>query len=72
MTHQTLDASPHCAFRTAAPKSDERLAQSAASLFGFSVGGACVFDASVGSKRFVTLGFIFPLHFIKRIARERI
>jgi len=46
--------------------------RSAANLFGFSVGGACVFDASVGSKRFVTLSFILPLHLIKRIARERI
>ena len=30
-----------------------------------------MFDASVGSELFVTLGLVFPLHFIKRIARER-
>jgi hypothetical protein len=29
-----------------------------------------VFDASVGSKLFVTLGLVFPLHFIKRIASD--
>ena len=43
----------------------------AASLLGDSISGACVFGASVGCKLFVTFGFVFPLHFIKRIARER-
>jgi hypothetical protein len=37
----------------------------AANLLGHSIGGACAFDASVGSKLFVTFGFVFPLHFIK-------
>jgi hypothetical protein len=43
----------------------------AANLFGFSVGVACVFDANVGSKLFFTFGFVFPLHFLERIARGR-
>ena len=40
-------------------------------LQGHSIGGGCAFDASVGSKPFVTFGFVFPLHFINRITRER-
>ena len=44
---------------------------SAANQFGHSTGGTFEFDASVGSKLFVTLGFVFPFHFIERIARER-
>jgi hypothetical protein len=38
-----------------------------ANRFGHSSGGVGVLDASVGRKRFVTFGFVFPLHFIKRI-----
>jgi hypothetical protein len=34
------------------------------------VSGHFAFDASVGSKRFVTRGQVFPLHFIKRIASD--
>jgi hypothetical protein len=38
-----------------------------ANRFGHSSGGVGVLDASVGRKRFVTFGFVFPLHFVKRI-----
>jgi hypothetical protein len=48
-----------------------RLLLVAANLLGHSIGGACAFDASVSSKLFVTFGFVFPLHFLKRIPRER-
>jgi hypothetical protein len=30
-----------------------------------------VLDANVGGKLFVTVGFVLPLHFIKRMASER-
>jgi hypothetical protein len=30
-----------------------------------------VLDTSVGSKLFVALGFVLPLHFIQRFAHER-
>jgi hypothetical protein len=43
----------------------------AANLLGHSIWGACSFDASVGSKLCVTFGFVFSLHFIKRIAHGR-
>jgi hypothetical protein len=42
-----------------------------ANLLGHSTGGTFEFDASVGSKLFVTLSFEFPFHIIKRIASER-
>ena len=44
---------------------------SAANLLGHSTGGTFERDASVGSKLFVTLRFVFRFHVIKRIARER-
>jgi hypothetical protein len=43
----------------------------AANLLGHSISGCCAFDASVSSKLCVTLGFVPPLHLIKRIARGR-
>jgi hypothetical protein len=30
-----------------------------------------VVDTSMGSKLFITLGFVIPFHFIKRIADKR-
>jgi hypothetical protein len=40
--------------------------KSAADLFCFLVGGIGTSYTNVGSKFFVSLGFILPLHFIKR------
>jgi hypothetical protein len=42
----------------------------ASNLLGHSIGGACAFDASVSSKLFVTFGFVFTLHFMKRLGHE--
>jgi hypothetical protein len=42
-----------------------------ANLLGHSTGGTFEFDASVGSKLFVTLSFVFPFRIIKRIVSER-
>ena len=39
---------------------------------GHSIGGACAFDASVGRKLLVALSFVFPLHFIERVARQHV
>jgi hypothetical protein len=43
----------------------------AANSLGHSRRGAWAFNASVGSKLFVTVGFVFLLHFIKRFPVER-
>jgi len=37
---------------------------------GHSIGRACVFHASVGRKLLVAFSFVFPLHFIERVAQE--
>ena len=36
-----------------------------------STSGPSVVDTSMGSKLFITLGFVIPFHFIKRIADKR-